>query len=523
MFEKEQQVKEVLFFMKLKTDLVIMGSGMAGISAADAALARGKKVIVFEKKPYQGGAVSNCPIAYVSIRKDRAFQNAAFHLLYEYSNYNANPSVIRQYVNNSWRTKEYIERLGIKMIPTQQLELEDIGDPKYADGFPPAVMAHGDFYLVPGRGKGHGGALICLNAMKDIIKRGGQYMLNTPITDILVDENGKVTGVKAVNNETKEEIEVECEAVIIASGGIMEDREMMKKYTGFTFTDYNCSGDGNVLFNCYPNSDQTGDGQKLAWKLGGAQSAIAVSGHNLVPGPGIVASSPWIVYNETRTIQEQPYLWVNKNGERFIDESISNNHMAISTGIANQPNGESYIVFDEDTRRHLEEEGVDYMYFIFPVEKLTDIPGQFRTLIEEKGNKHVFMKDTIEELCAQSGIDQAGLEETLDRYNGYCDNGEDEEFGKNAKYLRPVRKGPFYAMRVFCAGYDTIGGIKVNGKMQVIREDGKAIPGLYAAGDNMMSEFYGNPPTGGSAGAYFAMPFGFAAGDSACDYLEKNK
>lgn len=55
-----------------------MGSGMAGISAADAALARGKKVIVFEKKPYQGGAVSNCPIAYVSIRKDRAFQNAAF-------------------------------------------------------------------------------------------------------------------------------------------------------------------------------------------------------------------------------------------------------------------------------------------------------------------------------------------------------------------------------------------------------------------------------------------------------------
>ena len=54
--------------MRLKTDLVIMGSGMAGISAADAALARGKKVMVFEKKPYQGGAVSNCPIAYLSIR-----------------------------------------------------------------------------------------------------------------------------------------------------------------------------------------------------------------------------------------------------------------------------------------------------------------------------------------------------------------------------------------------------------------------------------------------------------------------
>ena len=68
--------------MRLKTDLVIMGSGMAGISAADAALARGKKVMVFEKKPYQGGAVSNYPIAYLSIRNDNYFHNTEFHLLY---------------------------------------------------------------------------------------------------------------------------------------------------------------------------------------------------------------------------------------------------------------------------------------------------------------------------------------------------------------------------------------------------------------------------------------------------------
>ena len=68
--------------MKLKTDLVIMGSGMAGISAADAALARGKKVIVFEKKPYQGGAVSNCPIAYVSIRKRQGISRTQHFICY---------------------------------------------------------------------------------------------------------------------------------------------------------------------------------------------------------------------------------------------------------------------------------------------------------------------------------------------------------------------------------------------------------------------------------------------------------
>ncbi|MCD7864464.1 MAG: FAD-binding protein [Clostridiales bacterium] len=65
-----------------------------------------------------------------------------------------------------------------------------------------------------------------------------------------------------------------------------------------------------------------------------------------------------------------------------------------------------------------------------------------------------------------------------------------------------------------------MGGIKINGRMEVLNEEGKKIPGLYAAGDNVMSEFYGDPQIGGTSGAYFAMPLGFAAGDSACDYIE---
>lgn len=507
--------------MKKQADIVVMGSGMAGICAADSALAHGKSVIVFEKRPFQGGSAGNCPIQFIVVRNEKAYQDKAFQLLYEYSNYNANPSVIRQYVNNSWRTKEYIERLGVKMIAADLVPLEDLGNPERADGFPAAINAHGDDFLAMGRGKGHGGALICLRAMKDIEKRGGEYMLDTPITDILLDENGNVSGVKAVNNQTGEEIIVDCKAVIIASGGIMDDREMIKEYTGFTYTDDNCSDGGNVLFNCFPNSKQTGDGHKLAWKLGGAKTAIAVAGHNLVPGPGIVAASPWICYNEIRTMQEQPYLWVNQRGERFVDESLANNHMAISRGIFNQPGRYGYILFDEDTKCHMEQVGVDYIYFVFPVEKLTNVTGQFQKLITEDKNEHVFMADSISELCNQTGIDEARLKDTLERYNGYCDSGIDEEYDKNANYLRPVRKGPFYALRVFCAGYDTIGGIKINGKMQVIKENGDEITGLYAAGDNVMTEIYGNPPIGGVGAAYYAMPLGFAAGDSACSFIDE--
>ena len=89
--------------------------------------------------------------------------------------------------------------------------------------------------------------------------------------------------------------------------------------------------------------------------------------------------------------------------------------MAISTAIKNQPGRVSYFVIDEDTRLKLENEGLDYMYFMFPIEKFHDIPGQFRHLRDDIGNKHIFMEDTIEDLCAAAGIDETGFKETLAR------------------------------------------------------------------------------------------------------------
>ncbi len=507
--------------MELKADIVIMGSGAAGYGAAEAALDRGKKVVVFEKRAFQGG-VANCAIQYIVVRNDKAYQDKAFDLLYEYGNYNGNPKVIRRYVENSWRVKDLADRLGVKMEAADLVPLEDLGAPERADGFPPAINVHGDDWLAKGRGRGHGGAIFGFKAMQDITARGGIYLLDTPLTDILTDENGAVCGAVGVNNKTGEEVRVECQAVIICAGGMMDDPEMIKEHTGFTYTGKNCPNGGNVTFNCFPNTRQTGDGHKLAWKLGGAVGSVGIEGHDMIPGPGIETNTAWITYTDFKVITEQPYLWVNKRGERFLNEEISNNHMGICRNIYNQPERTSYMIFDDDTRIHLEEEGVDYFYFVFPADKLVDVRGQFKEVIEKWGNKHIFMEDTLEELCEKADIDEAGLKATLAQYNRFCDQGEDEEFGKNPKYLRPVRKGPFYAMRVFCGGYNTIGGIRVNGNLQVIREDHSPIIGLYAAGDNIMNEIYGNPIISGVGAAYYAIPLGMAAADCASDYIEKS-
>jgi len=263
-----------------------------------------------------------------------------------------------------------------------------------------------------------------------------------------------------------------------------------------------------------------GDGQKAVWEIGGAHGAMGINGHNLVPGPGIIGNTPWIMKNQMRIIQEQPYLWVNQKGARFIDEDISSNHMAMGTSIAKQPGKCAYIIVDEATVRHMEQEGLEHIYFIFPAEKLTDVRGQFEHLIDVVGNKHVFLADSIEDLCAQAGIDLAGLKHTLEDYNGYCAAGYDAQFAKNPAYLRPVQEPKFYALRCFCGGYQALGGIRVNGKCEVVDGTYSAIEGLYAAGDCAAGEIWGNPPTGGVGTSSISFAQGFLSAREAVAYAK---
>ena len=84
-----------------------------------------------------------------------------------------------------------------------------------------------------------------------------------------------------------------------------------------------------------------------------------------------------------------------------------------------------------------------------------------------------------------------------------------------------MRRGRFYALRVFNGGYSTVGGIKINGRGEVIDSDGMAIPGLYAGGDCAAGELYGDPPIGGIGNASIAMAQGFACADSVLEQIGK--
>lgn len=496
-----------------------MGSGLAGLAAAVTAAENGAKVALFEKRPFQGGGVSNTPMMTMAIKNIPEYQDKAFNVHMDYTNWSADSSVVRAWTHNSYRIPEYLQRLGIEYKMVVETPLEKIGEIRgYCGGFPNGYNL-GDYYFFKERGRGHGAAIICLNAAKKLKELGGEIYFNTTVNS-LVREGDKIVGAIA-SEKNGEQVKINCDAFIVASGGFSDNPEMIKEFTGHIYTNNNCDGDGDVLFNTHPNAQLYGEGQKAVWEIGGAQGSMGINGHNLVPGPGIIGYNPWIVYNQTRTMQEQPYLWINQHGNRFINEGMSNDHMAMGTAISNQPGKHAYLIFDEETKLNMENVGLDYIYHIFPAEKLDNVTAQFEELIQVKGNKHIFMAETIEELSNMLEIEETALNETLQKYNGYCENGHDDEFGKNPKFLRPVRTGKFYALRVYKGGYQALGGIKINGKCEVVGTDDKAIKGLYSAGDCAVGEIWGNPPVGGIGVSSISFTQGFVAADNAVNYVGK--
>ena len=110
-----------------KTDVLIMGSGLCGLTAANTALDAGADVILVEKRPFQGGGVSNTPMQVLVVRDDPAYQNRAFKIHMDYTNWNANPHVVRAWMKNTVRIPGFVRSLGLEFLNVKYNPLEELG------------------------------------------------------------------------------------------------------------------------------------------------------------------------------------------------------------------------------------------------------------------------------------------------------------------------------------------------------------------------------------------------------------
>ena len=301
-------------------------------------------------------------------------------------------------------------------------------------------------------------------------KAGVKMMLDTTATEILTDANGAAVGVKATG-ASGETVTVNAKAVVLATGGFGANLDMVVKYKpelkGFMTT--NAPG-------------IQGQGIEMAQAIG----AATVDMDQIQIHPTVEANTAALI---TEGLRGDGAILVNADGKRFIDE-VGTRDVVSAAEIA-QPGSYSWLVVDQAM-----------------ADASSVIQGYIKKGYTAEGA-------TYEELAKAIGVDEATFAETMNNWNQCVADKADAEFGRTS-FANPLDTAPYYAIKVTAGVHHTMGGLTINTNTEVLDTNGNVIPGLFAAGE-ITGGVHGANRLGGNAVADFTV-FGRIAGQAASDY-----
>ena len=445
----------------LDTDVVIIGAGGAGMTAAINTAQAGKDVILLEKMPYAGGNTT----------KATGGMNAAE------THYQAEQGIddsVEQFVED---TMEGGHNINDKDLVTTLAEnsaeaidwLDSIGAPLPKVSF--SGGATNARIHAPEDGSGVGAYLVT-SLLKKMDELDINVMYDTKATS-LISKDGTVTGVKAESKDT--EYTINAKAVILATGGFGNNEDMIVQYRKDLKGTVTTSAPGI-----------TGDGIVMAEDVG----ADLVDIEQIQLHPTVEQKTSMLI---TESVRGDGAILVNQDGKRFTDELLTRD--VVSAAELEQPGSYAYIIFDQRLRDGLK-----------AIEKYVS------TGITVQG-------DTIEELAEKIDVDPATLAETLKNWNQYVADQNDPDFGRTTGMDKDLSQAPFYAIKIAPGIHHTMGGVHIDTDAQVIDKDGNPIPGLFAAGE-VVGGVHGGNRLGGNAVADIVV-FGKIASESAVEYCDK--
>lgn len=440
-------------------DLVVVGGGASGKSAALIAARAGKNVVVIEKMPETGGLsvfAEGTAAFESSVQKELGTPRLSkYHFptkqegldkIMGYSHQRANYEVARAFVENSAETIDIYRDLGV-VYKTCDIAAEDDPNELWTFHLPEGLGAH------------------CQEVLLDAIQKlEVDIFTETPAKELII-EDGRVVGVVAESDG--EPLRIGGKAVILATGGMGSSPDRIFKYSWFAPAAYNM----NVLTPL----QNVGDGLDLALSAGADPNTITTCPLLAAGGRDMTMDS------QVGGAGSNPGVWINKTGHRFAAESVAENLGDIGTYYGKQPGGIVWSILSQADVDRLVSEGSEIAIGEFVVyhKPMTGLLPELEAHLESGLVKKA---DTFEELAEQMGVPTDAFVETMAAYNEACERGVDEAYFKKPQYLRALVEPPFYGIPLATGTMGSAGGIKVNGDMQVITSDGDAIPGLYAVG-----------------------------------------
>ena len=464
----EKEAKE------LSADVIVVGGGGAGMSAATRLAQLGKSVILVEKSGFLGGAISvsggNQVVMGSQLQIDNGVADDSVESMvadFEANGANKNnKEILTLFAENVGATTDWlVASCGV----TFEEGLHQLGE-----------YSHNRELAYTGGGAGFAEAM-----RKAVEEAGVQVLLNTKAESLIAD-NGTVTGVKAASSDA--DYTLTAGNVVLATGGYGANKDML--------TDEMKS----ALY--YGPASSTGEGIQMAQAIG-AQTANMEYGKRYPNGIEVSEGMAKSTIAGNIVGWTMSAILVNKDGNRVVNEKASNR--TILEEELKQEGGELYLLLDAETfeawKAKLAPAGISDA----DIEKYLEANGT-TTPVFAHG-------ETLEEAAAAAGINADNLKATVEKYNGFVAKGSDDDFGRAATYLtKTIGEGPYYIVEQKPRFATTMGGLVINTSMQVLNESGEPISGLYAAGENCGQVMGDDSPSG--ANNAWALTSGKLAADA---------
>lgn len=458
----------------IHTDVAIVGGGLSGLSAGLTATEEGLNVVVLEKLPSLGGA-GNYPEGSFGLGTKMQKESHkgtdktpldALKIATRNTYWRINAGTTKALLDQTGETIDWVAAhgVGFKGIKTMY----------------PADESLWTWHIY----KEHGASVIKA-FYKDILKHGGKILTETPVDKLLTDASGKVIGVKAKDLVSGETINVYAKDVILATGGFANNKKMIHQYISDTkapnMVDITLRGPGI--------DGRTGDGINMAIDIGAQTEGMqSVAGNapyvNQKTQPLIRQFNGAEYQKDARAALSQPFLWVNNRGERFFNESRGSIFTEVYNAMT-MNGGKMYSIFDDSMINKMIKDGpiTPFNAIVVPGQPMPGLPKAI-----EIGTKEgwMFKADTLPELAKKIGVPAENLVASVNKVDEYADKGFDPDFGRKKEHLFKFKnKGPYYALEGIRAYFITLGGVKINSKLQPINTDGQVIKGLYVTGQDM--------------------------------------
>ncbi|NIJ08760.1 fumarate reductase flavoprotein subunit [Sphingomonas vulcanisoli] len=431
-------------------DVIVVGGGGAGLAVANEASSRGRSVLLLEAADRIGGSTAlSHGVFYAAGSHVQAAAgiddngDAMFRYAMALNQCRMESAVVHRYCKSCGSALDWLSQLGVEFPRLACVDVSGVARSHFAEGRGVAIV----------------------DALHAALSGREVDIAVRSRVDGLCVEDGQVTGVR-VGGET-----VSAHSVVITTGGFGGNPDLVDTLIPST------RRKRDRLW--YIGAKQcVGDGLLMAQQAG---AAIAGFDRALFqPTPGF------------QQILEQPPAWlilVNKDGRRFCDESVA--YCVLDSLIGSQPDQEAYGIFDADTFANPPR---DLRYAAAIAAGHSSTAWTNDVLRSEVNGERLKSASTIEELAENLGINKEALRFTIEQQNIWCEKKQDRSFGKPGEYLRAITQLPFFGAifrnETLCI---TLTGLKIDESCRVLQNDGRAIPGLFAAGEvtgSVMGERY---------------------------------